>query len=233
MGLTAVEAVPALEPAGERPRRPRRGHVRLVVRAQMPLADGIGGIALLAQYLREEAVLAGRPAPVAGVPHGEVGHAPHAAAMMIAPRQQARTRGGAEGGGVKVRQTQARGGQGVDRRRGDGGAVATELGEPHVIEHDKHDIRRPGRRGHLRRPPWLRVPPVSADAAAELPLLRHRPPSSSLMLLCPRAAQSLVPLSPSCRSVPRAAQSLVLLSRAMTSGPSCPMRTLRWGRRIP
>ena len=67
VGLAAVEAVPAVEPAGQRPCGARRGHVGLVLGAQVPLADGVGGIALLAQDLGEVAVLPGRPAPVARV----------------------------------------------------------------------------------------------------------------------------------------------------------------------
>ena len=55
VGLPAVEAVPAVEAAGQGPRGTGRGHVGLVLRAQVPLPHGVGRVALLAQDLREEA----------------------------------------------------------------------------------------------------------------------------------------------------------------------------------
>ena len=100
--LAAVEAVPAVEAAAERPGRPRGGHVGLVLGAQVPLPDGVGGVPVGSQDLGEEAVLAGRPAPVAGKADGQVGHPAHAAAVMVAARQQAGPGGRAQRGGVEV-----------------------------------------------------------------------------------------------------------------------------------
>jgi hypothetical protein len=171
--LPAVEAVPAVEPAGQWPGRPRRRHVGLVLGAQMPLADGVGGVAGLAEYLGEESVLAGRLAPVARVTDGQVRHPAHPAAVMVTPGQQAGPGRGAECGGVEVGQAHPAGGQVVDHRRVDGGAVATELAEPHVVENDQHHIGRPGGRGGLGGPPRLGVAPVEPDPTAEFPLLTH------------------------------------------------------------
>ena len=93
VGLAPVEAVPAVEAPGERPRGTGGGHVGLVLRREVPLAHGIGGVAVGAQDLRQIAVLPGGLAPVAGEPRGEVGHSPHAAAMVVATREQTGARG--------------------------------------------------------------------------------------------------------------------------------------------
>ena len=86
--LAAVEAVPAVEAAAERPRGARARHVRLVLGGEVPLPDRVGGITVRPEDLGEEPVLAGRPSPVAGETGGEVGDTAHPAAVMIAPREQ-------------------------------------------------------------------------------------------------------------------------------------------------
>ena len=91
VGLATVEAIPAVEAPAERPGGARARHVRLVLGAQVPFADGVGGIAVGPEDLGKEAVLARRPAPVAGKPDGEVGDPPHPAAVMVAPGQEAGT----------------------------------------------------------------------------------------------------------------------------------------------
>ena len=64
--LAAVEPVPAVEAAAERPARARPGHVHLVFGREVPLADRVGRVAVRAQDLGQEAVLAGDHPPVAG-----------------------------------------------------------------------------------------------------------------------------------------------------------------------
>ena len=87
--------------------------------------------------------------------------------MVIAPGQQAGAGGGAQRGGVEVGQPDPVPGQSIDDRRLDGRAVAAQLGEADIIEHDQDHIGRPlGRRG-LRGPPWFRIPPVPTDPASE------------------------------------------------------------------
>ena len=44
VGLAAEEAVEALEPAPERPRRTRRPEVEVLVGGEVPLADGVGRV---------------------------------------------------------------------------------------------------------------------------------------------------------------------------------------------
>ena len=175
--FAAVKPVPAIESAGQRPRRARRRHVRLVFGAQVPLADGVGGVPVRSQDLRQEAVLARRPAPVPREARGQVGNAAHAAAVMVPARDQAGARGRAERRRVEVAEPEAIGGQGVDLWRVDVGAVAAELREAHVVEHDDDDVRRAVRWRRDRGPPRLRVAPVVADLPVKLHffLTTHNP----------------------------------------------------------
>ena len=102
--LAAVEAVPAVEAAAERPGRPRVGHVGLALRAEVPLPHGVRRVPGGAEDLGEEAVLAGRAAPVPREARGEVGHPAHATAVMVPAREQAGPGGRAQCGGVEVGQ---------------------------------------------------------------------------------------------------------------------------------
>ena len=166
--LAAVEPVPAVESATEGPRAPGARHVGLLLRAQVPLAHGIGRVPVGPEDLGQEAVLAWGPAPVPGESAGQIGDASHPAAVVVPSREQAGAGRGAEGRRVEVREPEAVGGQGVDDRGVDVGPVATELGESHVVEHDEHHVGRTvGWRGE-RRPPRLRGAPVVTDLAAEL-----------------------------------------------------------------
>ncbi len=169
--LAPMKAVPAVEPARQWPGRSRRGHVRLVLGRQVPLADGVGGVASGPQDLRQVAVLAWRLAPVTRIANGQVGHPAHPAAVMVAAGQQAGPRGGAQRRGVEVREPDPARGQTVDHRRLDVRAVAAELGVADIIEHDQEHVRGAGRWCRLSGPPRLRVSPVRPDPPAEI--LRH------------------------------------------------------------
>ena len=169
--LAAVESVPPVEAAAERPAGPRRGHARLVVGGEVPLAHGVARVAVRAQDLGQEAVLARDHAPVAGIAHGEVGDAAHAVAVMVAPGQQARPGGGAESGRVEVREPNAVGREPVDRRRVDVGAVASELRVAHVVEHDQQHVGRARRAA--RAPAATRA---SSPASRDRSLLRSVAP---------------------------------------------------------
>ena len=91
VGLATMEAVPTVEAASEGPAAARCGHVRLVVGGEVPLADRVGRVPLRLQDLGQEAVLVGDLARVAGIPHGQVGDAPHPVGVVVAPREQAGT----------------------------------------------------------------------------------------------------------------------------------------------
>ena len=168
VGLAPVESIPAVEASAERPRRPRGGHVGLLLGAEVPLPHGVGGVAVGPEDLGDEAVLPWRAAPVAGKTRGQIRHPSHAAAVMIASRQQARPGGGAQRSGVEVGEADPVVRQAVDDGGFDVGAVTAQLGEADVVEHDQHDVGRVLGWSRTGRPPGLRVAPVVADLALEL-----------------------------------------------------------------
>ena len=145
--------------------------MRLVLGRQVPLAHRVRRVSPAAQDLREEAVLARNTAPVAGEADGEVGHAAHAVAMVIAPGHQARTRRRAQRGRMEVREPEAVPREAVECRRRDVGAVAAELGEADIVEHQQQHVRRTGLRFRIGRPPRRRDPPILTDHPVES--LRH------------------------------------------------------------
>ena len=187
VGLAAVEAVPAVEAAPEGPRGPRVRHVGLAFRSEVPLPNGIGGVAGVPQHLGEETVLPGRPPPVAGISTRQVGHAAHAAAMVVSPGQQARPRRRAQRCRVEVGQSHPVGGDGIDEGGLDVGPVATELGEADVVEHDED---------HIGRALWRSTETVATMAPSHASRCRSFPGTS----LVPRVTLPLV-------VVPRASHS--------------------------
>ncbi len=176
VGLPTVEPVPPVEPAAQGPGGARTGHVGLVFRAEVPLADRVGGIAVSLQDLGQIAVLTGRLAPVAGVPDGQVRHPAHSAAVVVATGEQGSPGGGAQRGGVEIGQAEPPGGQAVEHRGVDIRPEAAELGESDVIQDDEDDVGRSLRWGRRRRPPRLRAAPIVPDPTAELSFRRHHTP---------------------------------------------------------
>ena len=142
--VAAEEPVVVLEALAERPvlERPRRR--ALVAWGQVPLADGERRVALRPQDLCERARLVGDARRVAREGHRQVGQHADTDAVVVAPGQQARPGGRADRGGVEVGQPHSLVGQPVDRWGRDVGAVAAELGEADVVEHDDHHVRRTG-----------------------------------------------------------------------------------------
>ncbi len=115
--------------------------LRLHVLAQVPLAHGLGDVALFAEQLGqgdlalEAAALAVHGRTLEAVAHGEPA------------REQGGARRGARGLGVGRREPQAASGEGVDVgcgcADGDAAAVAAEVAPAHVVHEDHHDVRRP------------------------------------------------------------------------------------------
>ena len=171
--LAAVEPVPAVEPAAERPGAAIARHVGLVVGREVPLAHRVGRVALVAEDLGEEPVGAGDVARVPGVAGREVGDPAHAVAVVVAAGEQARARRRAERRGVEVREPHTAGREAVDVGGGDVGAVAADLREADVVEHDEQHVGCVRRRFALRWPPRLGVAEVPADDTAEFRLTRH------------------------------------------------------------
>ena len=89
VGVAAEEAVVALEAAPERPAVVGAGGADLLGRRQVPLADAIGGVALLQQHVRQKAVLERDRAIAAGIAGRSLGDAGHRVGMMIAAGQNA------------------------------------------------------------------------------------------------------------------------------------------------
>ena len=89
MGVAAEKAIIALEAAPERPAVIRAGGADLLGWRQMPLADAIGGVALLQQHVGQKAVLERDRAIAAGVAGRALGDAGHGVRVMIAAGQDA------------------------------------------------------------------------------------------------------------------------------------------------
>ena len=146
-GVAAEESVEALEAPTERPAVVGPGGRLLTGRDQVPLAHHVGVVALREQDLGEEAVLERHVAVVTGEPGGELGDTRHRVGVVVAAREDARTTGRAQSSRVHVVVAQSVLRQLVEIRRLDRAAVAPELPESGVVEHDEDDVRR-----SLRRP---------------------------------------------------------------------------------
>ncbi len=188
VGLAVEEAVEALEAAPERPPRPGAGEMRVLVGGQVPLADRVGRVALVAQDLGEEPGRAGDASGVPGEAAGQVRDPSHPDRVVVAAGEEAGPGRRAEGGGVEARVLQAAGGETVERRRVDVGAVAAELCEADVVEHDEHHVGCALGRSVVLGPPGLRLAPVPPDRC---PGSRgHRSGDRSSGVGCPAGACS-------------------------------------------
>ena len=167
MRVAAEEAVVALEAASQRPAVVGAGRADLLGRGQVPLADAVGRIAVLQQRLRHEPVLERDGAIAARVAGRSFGDAGHTVGMVVAARQHAGARRRAQCGSVHVREQQAVLGEPVDVGRVDRPAVATELTEAGVVQHDEQDVGRVSSGAQRRRPCRLRLADRAAHAAGE------------------------------------------------------------------
>ncbi len=141
VGLALEEPVVPVEPALARPLVVGAGGRRVLHAAQVPLAEGEGGVALLSEHLGHGGGVVGDVAPHVGVAAVEVGEGPHPDGVVVPAGEQRRPGRGAQGGDVEVRVAQTSRGQTVDVRRGELGSVAAEVGEAGVVEQDDHDVR--------------------------------------------------------------------------------------------
>jgi hypothetical protein len=174
VGERPMEPVPAIETPPEWPvlARARGTIVRGI--GEMPLAHGVGPVAMLAQDLGHRRRLACDAALVARKTARPLADDADPDRVRVAPGEQARARGRAHRRNVKVRVAQAARGECVDARRRDLGTVAAEVGEPDVIENDANDVGRARRRGGRFGPPRLRFLPGIADLSAERRLVALR-----------------------------------------------------------
>ena len=123
------------------------------------LPDGEGGVALVAEHLGHRGGVVGDVAAHVGVAAVEVGDRAHPDGVVVAPGQQRGPGGRAQGGHVEVGVAQPAGGQPVDVRGGEVGAVAAEVGEAGVVEQDDHHVGSALARVRRGGPPRGATPP--------------------------------------------------------------------------
>src|SRR5699024_3448470 len=153
VGAAVEESVVAIEPAGEGPVVERAGRGDLVQRREVPFADEVIGVPMLAQDLRQQRdVGPDRPAG-AGEPGGGVGEEAHPDRVVVAPREHRGPGGGAQRGDVETAVPQPLVGEPVEVRRRDFRAEAPEVAPPGVIEDDEDDVRPFRLPVHRRGPP--------------------------------------------------------------------------------
>ena len=165
--VAAEEPVEALKPAAQRPAVVRARGRLLAAGDQMPLADHVGAVAVLEQHLGQEPVLERDQPVVAGIAGRHLGDARHRVAVMVAAGDDARAARRAERRRVHVVVAQAALGQAVEVRRRDRAAIAPELTEPRVVQHDEQHVRRALRRPHRSWPRRRRLIRRPADHTRE------------------------------------------------------------------
>ena len=181
VGLPVEEPVEAVEAALQRPLVERPGRRCLVHGAEVPLAEREGGVPLVAQDLAHRRGLVGDLPSHVREAAVEVGHRPHADAVMVAAREQRGARRRAERRDVEVRVAQTTGGQSVDVRSGDVRPEATEVGEAEVVQQDHDHVRRVVAGVGRGRPPRRGVVVRGADRSLPFgrSLRHHRPPPAA------------------------------------------------------
>ena len=146
VGVAAEVAVEAVEAAAGGPVGGRGGGVLFLLRDEVPFADGGGAVAAGAEEFGDGRGFRGEAAAAMRETVGEFGDDADAGAVGIAAGEQGGAGGRANGKRGEVRVPHAAGGEAVDVGRGDGRAVAAELGEPDVVEDDEQDVGRTGGR---------------------------------------------------------------------------------------
>ena len=137
----AVEVVeaPAVGPPVERTRR-----ALLTVRGQMPLAERRGAVAVVAQDPRQRRAVAGQDRRVARVAAGELTDRAEADGVVVAARQQGRSRRRAQRGDVEPVVAQPALGQAGVVRRLDRSTERAGVAEAGVVDEHQQHVRRAG-----------------------------------------------------------------------------------------
>ncbi len=167
VGLALEEPVEAVEPPLAGPLVVGPGRRGVLHGAQVPLAHGEGGVALVPQHLGHGGGVVGDVAAHVGIAAVEVGERAHPHGVVVPPGEQRGPGGGAQRGHVEVGVAQPAGGQAVDVGGGQVGAVAAEVGEAGVVEEDDHHVG--GALARVRRggPPGRRLGLGALDHAVE------------------------------------------------------------------
>ncbi len=156
IGIAAQEAVIALEAPAEQPPIVGARSRHRFLRREMPLPDGIRVVAVFLEDLRQVAVLERNVAVRAGISGRAVRQAGEVVGMMVPPGDDARARRRTERGRVHVVVAEAICGKCVDVRRFDWAAVAAEVPEARIVQHDEEHVGRTLLRPVRRRPGRLR-----------------------------------------------------------------------------
>ena len=150
----ALEPVGAFEPAVGRPVVIGAVGAGRMAAVHMPFADQHRVPAGIAQYLGDGRRFVRQVAPIAGIARVHVGQPAHPRRMVVEPGQEGRACRAAHGGGAEVRIAKPARRQRIDVGRRDFRTVAAEIGEAHIIQDDRHHIRRarlPILLGHVDR----------------------------------------------------------------------------------
>ena len=141
-GAAAEEAIEVLEAPTRRPavERPRRS--LLPIRGQVPLAEGGGAVAVVAQDPRQRRAVAGQRGGVARVPARELADRAEADRVAIASGQQRCPGGRADGRDMEAVVAHAALGDARVVRRLDGAAEGARIAEAGVIDEHEQDVRR-------------------------------------------------------------------------------------------
>ena len=171
--LPAEESVEALEPASQRPLPLRRGHVHLVFRRQMPLADGVGVPARATQDLGEVRALERNVTVRVGIAVGDLRDPRHAVRRVVPARHETGPGRRAQRRRVEVRERESRIGDPLDVRRRNQTSERLHRREADVVKDDVDDVGCSLRRRRLleRAPVRRRVLDVDVDPSREP--LRH------------------------------------------------------------
>ncbi len=157
VGVTLEEAVVPLEAEPERPAVERARRRPLEPRRQVPLADGHRAVAGVAQDAREGRCALRQPGRVAREAERDIGQEPHAHGVVVPSGEERRPGRRTEGGDMEPVVAEAAVGERIHVRRGDPRAERAEVGEAGVVEDDRHDVRRAGRRLWFERRDGRRV----------------------------------------------------------------------------
>ena len=165
--LAAEEAVEALEALAGGPGVEGASDAGLGERRLIPFAQGIGGVALVAQDSGEGGGAGRHPPVVAGEAGRRHDVAAHRNRMVVAPGQQGHPGRGAQGHGMEVGVGQPALRQALHIGRPDQAAVGFKLGEPGIVEQPDQNVRRSFRRGRAGGPGRHGFIPAAPDQAGK------------------------------------------------------------------
>ena len=134
--------IPKRSRADQRPVELLESMQRRIVRSHMPLTRHEGPVACRFQHLRDRCRILREPAPVSRLSKIR-DHVPDSYFVRVLPRENARPRRTAPGGGIELRKAHSAGSQLVQVRRVDLSAKAAQVAIAQIIGHDQQDVWTP------------------------------------------------------------------------------------------